>query len=122
MTEHAVTVWCDSTLANTIFVDAEGEILSFPANEPGRLVAWFRQRALNAAPRGKALRDLAREEAAKAWNAAWKAKAEEIRQENDLRQERKKANDAKRKKGLIRRADKAQGSKEADEFFKELGL
>jgi hypothetical protein len=119
---HAVNIWADPTLANTIFVEAEGEILTFPANEPGRLVAWLRQRALNSVPQRKALRDPEREKRALEWNEAWKAKAEEVRQEHEAREERKRERGAKRQRGLIRRANKAHASKEADEFFKELGL
>lgn len=120
--DHAVSIWRDNDLSNTIFVEAEGELLTFPANEPARLVAWLRQRALNAIPQRRALRDPERERRAMEWSAAWKQKAEEVRVEHEAREERKKAKLAKHKRGLIRRADKAQASKEADEFFKELGL
>lgn len=120
--DYAVSVWRDNDLSNTIFVEAEGEILTFPANEPSRLVAWLRQRALNAIPQRRALRDLERERLAAEWNAAWKAKAEEVRAEHEEREAKKRERIAKRQRGLIKRADKAQASKEADEFFKELGL
>jgi hypothetical protein len=119
---HAVLVWADPSLANTIFIEAEGELLTFPANEPARLVAWLRQRALNAVPKGKALRDLEREQRAREWNKAWRQKAEEVRQEHNAKEERKKVKAEQKKRGLIKRADKAKASKEADEFFKELGL
>lgn len=121
--DHKVSIWATD---DGIFVEAEGETLRFPTNEPVRLVAWLRQRWLNSQHGPHTLRDAEREQRAKEWNAAWKVNAaadqrsyEEARAEHE---ERKKKKAEERKRSLVKRADKAKLAKEADEFFREMGL
>jgi hypothetical protein len=102
---------------NTINLEAEsGEILQFPATEPGRLVAYLRGAARPDPDR--VLRDLEREERARQWAQAWREKGAETR----TLKERRKAKEAGKRKGLLRRANAAQERKEQLALLKLVGL
>lgn len=111
---HPLKIWM---VENTINLEApSGEILQFPATEPGRLVAYLR--GVSRPDPDKVLRDLEREERARAWNAAWREKGAETRQT----EERRKAREADKRKGLLRRANAAQERKEQLALLKLVGL
>lgn len=93
----------------------DGQYLTFPFHEPARLVAFLRNEERRTRAKGNVLRDLEREQRAREWAAAWRAKGEETR----AAEERRKSRDAK---GLVRRADKAQERKEQLALLKLVGL
>jgi hypothetical protein len=111
-----IQIW--ATEDNIALELPDGQYLTFPFNEPARLVAFLRNEAYRVREHKHALRDLEREERARVWAKAWKEKGEETRKKEEKRKQR----EADKFKSTLRRANKAQETKEQRELLKLVGL
>lgn len=102
-----------------IHYEVDGQTMAFPSNDTGRIVGILRDARDRARPPVReVLRDLARESRAREWAVQVRERGAEIRAD----EERRKAKAELKRRGLIKRANKAKREKDLDRELAAAGI